>query len=102
MSLSALTTMKPAVNVEFDNETSWEINARNFTPEVDTDDEDDDELLWPPQLTSTSLVSKTPATTMPALFKPGTPKSMMDKDLDAKFRIITELISVPRCLRGEL
>jgi hypothetical protein len=36
---------------------------------------------------------------MPALFKRGTPKSMMDKDLDAKFRIITELISVPqRCL----
>src|SRR6266576_6628419 len=39
---------------------------------------------------------------MPALFKRRTPKSMMDKDLDAKFRIITELISVPqRCLTHE-
>jgi hypothetical protein len=84
---SMITTPGDAVGLE----TSWETNARNFSP-----------LVCPPvgveelpQEMNVKPAMRTTTRTATALFKRGTPKSMMDKDLDAKPRIITEPLRGP-------
>src|SRR5579864_5544273 len=79
--------------------TSCETTARNFSPlgfgVEDDDEEEDDLLLLPPQEINARLVRIMTARTSRHLFKQATPKSMMNKDLDAKLRIIAERPQVP-------
>jgi hypothetical protein len=79
--------------------TSCETTARNFSPlgfgVEDDEEEEDDLLLLPPQEINARLVRIMTARTSRHLFKQATPKSMMNKDLDAKLRIITERPQVP-------
>src|ERR1700751_644510 len=75
--------------------TSCETTARNFSPlgiGVEDDEEDDEEelLLLPPQEINPTRVRIMTARTSRHLFKQATPKGMMNKDLDAKLRIIAE------------
>jgi hypothetical protein len=68
--------------------TSCETRARNLSPEVVGRL---DEALFPHE-TNIRQAANRIRETKTALFKRRTPKSMMEKDLDAKPRIIAELI----------
>jgi len=67
-------------------ETSCDTSARNFSPLVLFDEEDD----VPPHEIRIRPPNTKIDSTIAALLKRETPKSMMDKDLEAKLRIIAE------------
>jgi hypothetical protein len=77
----------------------FEINARNLRPVGLWVVLEEEELLLPQEIVAI-LAAKSTKMPRRILFKPETPKSMKDRDLDARKRIITERlrrISVAAC-----